>query len=41
MKAAGPGTIMEGEQVVYNVKLNGPPPSGVGMDGISLDQLTT
>ncbi len=40
LKASGPGTIFEGSDAVYNVKLNGPPPTRVGFDAEGFDSLT-
>ena len=40
MKASAPGTIMEGGDALYNVKLNGPPSSAIGMGAADLDGLT-
>lgn len=39
-KAAGPGTVMEGGQAEYSIKLNGPPPARIAMEAANLDGLT-
>ena len=40
VKSSGPATIMEGGEAQYSIRLNGPPPSLVGVNATDLDGLT-
>jgi hypothetical protein len=40
LKESAPGSIMEGQDAVYNIRLNGPPPSAVALGATDSDDLT-